>query len=559
MVLFKTALRGFLAFAVVLPQSLAYALPAGESVAAGNATFSKTASVMTINQTSAQAIINYNSFNVGGKEMVQFNQPNAASVTLNRVTGGDPSSILGTIKANGQVFLVNPNGIIFGQTAKIDAAGLTASTLGISDADFLAGNYKFNGGNASLINMGQITAPGGYVALIGAHVLNTGSIEAHLGSVALAAGDAVTLNLDPAGIINVVVNNTSLATGSKTAGIDNLGTIKANGGKVILNAKTLNSVFDQAVNNDGIIEAQTIGIKNGLIEISGNNDLAVGGLITGGTVKVTSAQGHVTHKPGSAVTTNNNDFNGSAVNGTYTFANGVVIDTGTADINVQANEIVLGSPDTSILLYDWAHVSSSRAYRMPQFGYYMIRDGLLVYVPLAVGTDIGKAVGSPLSGSGAIFTDPTLLELYTVVDAGSMFLTYHSDMARNPDNTQHLKILTDGTHGWEDGWKGGDKDYDDLMMTFNTKRMALNGPTFKGNKNFNTPTPLVFDGIDRNLPAYYQILSGNQLRTFDPATPTGLYFYHPLVKADSTALDQIDLSDDVFSFIDDEMKKKDNQ
>ena len=123
--------------------------------------------------------INWQSFNIGKREAVQFVQPNSSSVALNRVLGADPSSILGSLSANGKVFLVNPNGILFGKGAQVNVGGLFASTLNITDADFMAGRYKFTGsGNGTILNQGSINADGGYVALLGANVSNEGVITA---------------------------------------------------------------------------------------------------------------------------------------------------------------------------------------------------------------------------------------------------------------------------------------------------------------------------------------------------------------------------------------------
>jgi filamentous hemagglutinin family protein len=128
---------------------------------------------MAIQQTSDKASINWQSFNIGSAASVNIAQPNASSVLLNRVVGNDPSQILGKLSANGQVILLNPNGILFGKDGSVTASAFTASTFGLSDNDFMAGYYKYsrNGSTASVVNQGTIqTAPGGFVALIGATV-----------------------------------------------------------------------------------------------------------------------------------------------------------------------------------------------------------------------------------------------------------------------------------------------------------------------------------------------------------------------------------------------------
>ena len=146
------------------------ALPAGGQITAGSGNIEVSGTQMTVNQASQQMIANWNSFNIGSSAAVQFKQPNAASSALNRITDQNPTQIMGSLSANGKVFLVNPAGVIFGKTARVDVGGITASSLNMLDSDFLAGKYSFsNSGSAgSVINQGLLNAmPGGVVALIG--------------------------------------------------------------------------------------------------------------------------------------------------------------------------------------------------------------------------------------------------------------------------------------------------------------------------------------------------------------------------------------------------------
>jgi filamentous hemagglutinin family protein len=174
----------------------AHALPTGGSVSVGAATIANGPSSVTINQSSQNAAISWQNFGVNTGEAVTFKQPSSSSITLNRVVGTAPSAILGKLSANGRVFVVNPNGILFGKSAQVNVGGLVASTQGITDANFAAGAYKFAGTSSNaVLNQGAITASnGGYVALLGAHVTNTGVIVAKMGSVTLAGGDAMTLD-----------------------------------------------------------------------------------------------------------------------------------------------------------------------------------------------------------------------------------------------------------------------------------------------------------------------------------------------------------------------------
>jgi filamentous hemagglutinin family protein len=267
-----------LAWLVVLTsQTFVFAqLPTGAQVVAGQATFNQTGNNLNIT-TSDKVIINYQDFSIGQPNAVNFYQPSSSSVALNRVVGGDPSSILGTLNANGQIFLVNPNGIIFGAGSRVDAAGLVASTLDISNQDFLNGNYNFSkvGNNAVIDNRGNIQIiNGGYVGLLAGAVKNSGTIEAQTGSVALASGEEMTVNLDDLGQISVVVskavqNDVFDADGNKVdVAVENTGLIVADGGTIQLSAKVLDTILDNAINNEGVIQAASLVNKDGVIELT---------------------------------------------------------------------------------------------------------------------------------------------------------------------------------------------------------------------------------------------------------------------------------------------------
>ena len=264
----------------------AFAGPSGGVVAAGTASISTAAGGTTINQSTQNAAINWQSFNIAAGEAVKFVQPSSSSVTLNRVLGADPSSILGTMSANGKVFLVNPNGVLFGKGASVNVGGLVASTLNVTDSDFMAGNYKFNGSsNGAVLNQGTINADGGYVALLGANVGNDGVIAAQLGTVALAAGNAITLDVAGDGLLNVSVNQ-----GAVNALAQNGGLIRADGGQVLLTAQSAGSLLPSAVNNTGVVRAQTLVTgKDGSIKLMG--DMQSGTVNVGGTLDASAPNG----------------------------------------------------------------------------------------------------------------------------------------------------------------------------------------------------------------------------------------------------------------------------
>ncbi|MFA5272119.1 MAG: filamentous hemagglutinin N-terminal domain-containing protein, partial [Candidatus Omnitrophota bacterium] len=255
-------------------------LPQGGTVVEGNVNLDYTqANTLNVNVGSDKVITDWDSFNVGTGNTVNFNR-DTSFVSLNRVTGADPSSIFGTINAqNGQIFLVNSNGILFGQGSHVNAAGLVASTLDITNENFMKGKYEFYkvaGKNGYVINQGIISTnkAGGYICLLSQAVDNQGVAIANLGTVTLAAGEKITVGLDNKDLISVVVDE---AVQSEIIGPDgqtmdsaikNSGVIQANGGKIILTAKVLNKVFDYAINNTGVIQAASLNDKDGVIELT---------------------------------------------------------------------------------------------------------------------------------------------------------------------------------------------------------------------------------------------------------------------------------------------------
>ena len=211
-------------------------------------------------------------------------------MVLNRVVGGNASSILGNLNANGQVFLVNPNGIFFGKSAILDVQGIVASTLDIANSDFLTGHYVFQKGtganNASVVNQGNIsTHNGGYVVLAGDYAENDGIIQARSGHVVLASGAKTTLTLSGNSLVNFAVNSATLATvvtvgTSSPAGTDNTGSLIADGGTVVMTADVANALKATVVNNTGLIEAHAINKNNGTITLTATG----GNIVNAGTL-----------------------------------------------------------------------------------------------------------------------------------------------------------------------------------------------------------------------------------------------------------------------------------
>ncbi|UXH79966.1 YDG domain-containing protein [Roseateles amylovorans] len=228
-------------------------LPTGQVVRSGAADFVATGNVLEVQQKSARLQTDWDTFSIGKDASVKFIQPSAASVALNRVTGADGSQILGRLEANGQVFLINPNGVLFGSGAQVNVGSLVASTLGMTDADFRAGFNDFSGASTATVeNQGSLTAAsGGAIALIGAKVVNSGTITAPQGNALLGAGNAVTL--DFGGPVRINVTQAAVK-----AQVDNGGVIAANGGQIVLSAKGASDLAGAAINQNGTLEASSL-------------------------------------------------------------------------------------------------------------------------------------------------------------------------------------------------------------------------------------------------------------------------------------------------------------
>ncbi|HEY7320394.1 MAG TPA: filamentous hemagglutinin N-terminal domain-containing protein, partial [Candidatus Binatia bacterium] len=287
--------------------SVALGLPAGGRMVGGTANISSPKSHnLRINQLTEKAIINWQGFSINVNELVRFIQPSSKSIVLNRVTGVDPSSILGQLVANGRVFIINPNGILFGPNSRVDVSGLLATTLNMRDADFMAGKFNFfqdPGKSPSyVISQGQIrVSDNGFVFLAAPGVSNEGLIIANLGKVVMASGDKLTVDFLGDGLITFAIEGKVLNAVSGPDGaplssaVANTGTIKADGGQVVLSAKASSEIFSSVVNNSGVIEARSLVNHGGIIRLEGSDPVPNSGEIGWQTNlgKVQNADGRV--------------------------------------------------------------------------------------------------------------------------------------------------------------------------------------------------------------------------------------------------------------------------
>lgn len=301
--------------------------PVGGTVRAGDAQISGEGTTSTqIRQFTDRAVIDWRQFGIGADGQVVFIQPSSASATLNRVTGAQVSVILGKLDANGQVLLINPNGIVFGGGAQVNVGSLIATTSNIGDANFMAGRLVFDQPGklgAGIYNAGALTArDGGLVALVAPHVRNDGLLAARLGTVVLGSADTFTVDLYGDALINLALSE---GNAGQLVGLDgrpvtslltNTGHIETAGGQtVLMTARGAKAVLDNLINMSGTIKADAAVEQGGKIVLLGEGGrVAVSGTLsaqgeTGGTVQVLGDTVHL-------ASTASLDASGNAAGGT---------------------------------------------------------------------------------------------------------------------------------------------------------------------------------------------------------------------------------------------------
>ena len=263
--------------------------PTGAQVVGGSVTIIEKDKRLDIKQRSQRAVIDWRSFDIALDEHTQFHQPSAAAITLNRVNSADPSRIAGQLSANGNIVLVNPNGVFFSGTARVDVNGIVATTANINNLDFMAGSNRFDlSGNpsAEIVNEGLITAKeAGLVALVAPNVINNGIIMAKLGRVQLSSADTLAIDFYGDGLLQIQVKDEALTSQL----VVNNGLLSADGGKVAMTAAAARDTINSLIVADGVIGAQTIAQQAGSIIIgaaganqankSGDSYVVISGLL----------------------------------------------------------------------------------------------------------------------------------------------------------------------------------------------------------------------------------------------------------------------------------------
>jgi len=300
----STALQAAFALAFALPalaQPAPNARPQGGSVVAGQASIAHGGTTTTITQSTDRAAINWQSFDVGSRQAVVFQQPGAGSITLNRVPNARPSEIAGQITANGSVVLINPAGVVFHQGAQVQAQSFVASTADTTNAAFMAGGRlrldQPGRPGARIENRGNITVRDtGLAALVAPSVANSGTIRARLGTVVLAGAETHTIDLHGDGLVafdvTSQVRTAPLGPDGRpvAALVTNNGTVLAEGGTVLLTAQAVDGLVQNLVSAGGTIRADSLGARAGTVEIAG----------VGGSIRVDGTLAAVGRRPGEA-------------------------------------------------------------------------------------------------------------------------------------------------------------------------------------------------------------------------------------------------------------------
>jgi filamentous hemagglutinin family protein len=282
----KSSVRNLLAAAMSLAAVVAQANPTGGQVVAGTGQVGTSGNTTTVTQSSQNLSVNWQSFNIAAQETVNFVQPSASAVAVNRILGSSGTQILGHLNANGQVYLINPNGVLFGQGSQVNVGALVASTLDLNPDTPGSHSHTFSGDSTgTVVNEGTITAAnGGYVALLGNRVSNSGTIVARMGSAALGAGSAVTLTFSGDSLVSIQVDRSTLNNMAANGGL-----IAADGGRVIMTAGARDALLASVVNNTGVVEARTVEDHAGAITLLGG--MSGGQVNVGGTLDASAPNG----------------------------------------------------------------------------------------------------------------------------------------------------------------------------------------------------------------------------------------------------------------------------
>ncbi len=446
---------GGVALLLALAMQPIQANPLGPAVVNGQASFASSGNTLTVTNTPG-TIINWQGFSIGASEVTRFVQQNASSTVLNRVVSNNPSSILGTLQSNGRVFLVNPNGIVFGRGATVDVAGMVASTLSLGDADFLAGRYKFTQvpGAQDIGNAGSLTAQsGGQIYLIAANVENTGVINAPNGEILLAAGHSIEL-------VDTANPNLRVSITAPAGNATNVGQLVADAGSL--------GLFGAVVSNSGTASADSATMQGGKIVFKATQRTEISGTatasgISGGTIELLGGQVDV--MDGAAIAANGVRGGGTIlVGGDYRGGNPEVMNAATTHIASSATlsaDATLDGKGGKVIAWadDTARVYGSISARGGAQG----GDGGFVETSGKRLLDVTNTpdISSPLGKAGTWLLDPyniTIISTAGTLDALTPNFTANADSStisntviQNALNAGGYVILNTGAGGTQAG------------------------------------------------------------------------------------------------------------
>ncbi|SDT87116.1 filamentous hemagglutinin family N-terminal domain-containing protein [Verrucomicrobium sp. GAS474] len=394
-------------------------LPTGGTFQAGAGTISTSGNTMNVTTTTAQTVMGWTDFSIGAGFTTNFNQPNSSSTVLNKVTGGNVSNIYGTLSSNGNIILINPNGVLIGPGGVVNTQSFTASTLDLVSGSPSAGTYAGNS-NATIVNLGTITANGGDIFLIAKHVSNGGVLKAPNGTVGLAAGTQVTLAEGGDNRVSVRYD-----TGARDGiGVENTGTIAALKAELVANG----NIYSLAVNNTGLIRATGVSSVGGRVRITASGGTAQnsGTIIAtngtkGGEVSIT---GHDVHLASTSVV----DVSGANGGGTAKIGGGAqgedatlenatntTIDAGAV---IHADATDSGDGGTVVV---WADGRTAFSGAITARGGPNGGNGGAVEVSGVTGFDFEGTVNTlaPKGVAGSLLLDPSDLTIYSTSGSAS--------------------------------------------------------------------------------------------------------------------------------------------
>jgi len=441
-----------LAVWIALFPAFAFALPTDPTVQAGAVTFDQVdPNTLNVIQSTNKAIIDWQTFNIAANEATHFQMPSSNSFNLSRVTGGVGSEIFGTLTSNGNLMLLNPNGILFGANSKIDVGGLVATTSNITNSNFMAGNYKFDipsSLNRTVINRGVINvAQGGLLAFVAPGVENSGIINAQLGQVSLASGKTFTLDLYGDKLVSLGIDSKVLdqvigPDGQPVSSLlKNGGSIHANGGTVFLEVNAARDIVDHVINMDGLIEAQTAVQENGEITLYGGEEglVNVTGTLdasgkeagqTGGEVQVLgewvalmkNAFIDVSGDLGGGTALIGGDYQGKGIVPTSekTYFHSTAFVTADALSSGDGGKVILWADDAT---YFYGGISAIGGAQSGNGGF--VETSGKKYLDFAGSVDVAALNGK----AGTVLLDPASITLLSGVDSNSTGFTAGSDIS----------------------------------------------------------------------------------------------------------------------------------